>query len=303
MVVSTPGRYHMCMSRTILALALASSVSAYLLPAKVQGRVRGVYAPLASSALLSMRSRPLYMMSIDPDALAQPVSIFSAGFSAGYAAGQKDAGDAQVENPVLLTLPGPGPVGMPPTPESPAAARADDAAKGIKGMDGPLLQALATVCATIEGNITGFDGISNRSLIPIATYKPVDGGPFDDNLDQPIEVTNGGGGALDAFISSFASKDVPYDVIDGITDFHDEYEVSVPPFAALIVQPKDPQTAPILIFTWRGSNTLLDWINDFAFSPTLCRPPAHRKPTHDRKHPSSSPPLCGPNPGPNPGRA
>jgi len=62
----------MCMSRTILALALASSVSAYLLPAKVQGRVRGVYAPLASSALLSMRSRPLYMMSIDPDALAQP---------------------------------------------------------------------------------------------------------------------------------------------------------------------------------------------------------------------------------------
>ena len=116
MVVSTPGRYHMCMSRTILALALASSVSAYLLPAKVQGRVRGVYsAPLASSALLSMRSRPLYMMSIDPDALAQPVSIFSAGFSAGYAAGQKAAGDAQVENPVLLTLPGPGPVGMPPT--------------------------------------------------------------------------------------------------------------------------------------------------------------------------------------------
>lgn len=175
---------------------------------------------------------------------------------------------------MLLTLPGPGPVGMPPTPESPAAARADDAAKGIKGMDGPLLQALATVCATIEGNITGFDGISNRSLIPIATYKPVDGGPFDDNLDQPIEVTNGGGGALDAFKSSFASKDVPYDVIDGITDFHDEYEVSVPPFAALIVQPKDPQTAPILIFTWRGSNTLLDWINDFAFSPTLCRPPA-----------------------------
>jgi len=63
------------MSRTILALALASSVSAYLLPAKVQGRVRGVYAPLASSALLSMRSRPLYMMSIDPDALAQPVSM------------------------------------------------------------------------------------------------------------------------------------------------------------------------------------------------------------------------------------
>ena len=280
----------MCMSRTILALALASSVSAYLLPAKVQGRVRGVYsAPLASSALLSMRSRPLYMMSIDPDALAQPVSIFSAGFSAGYAAGQKAAGDAQVENPVLLTLPGPGPVGMPPTPESLAAARADDAAKGIKGMDGPLLQTLATVCATIEENI-------NKSLIPIATYKPADGGLVDDNLDQPIEVTNGGGGALDAFISSFASKDVPYKVIDGITDFHDGYEVSVPPFAALIVQPKDPQTAPILIFTWRGSNTLLDWINDFAFSPTLCRPPAHSPPiysppTRQRTHPSHRPPL------------
>ena len=93
MVVSTPGRYHMCMSRTILALALASSVSAYLLPAKVQGRVRGVYsAPLASSALLSMRSRPPYM-STDPDALAQ---IAAAGYSSGFRDGMKAAAMAAV---------------------------------------------------------------------------------------------------------------------------------------------------------------------------------------------------------------
>ena len=48
------------MSRTILALALASSVSA-LLPAKVPERVRS--APLASSTLLSMRSRPFMLES------------------------------------------------------------------------------------------------------------------------------------------------------------------------------------------------------------------------------------------------
>ena len=35
--------------------------------------------------------------------------------------------------------------------------------------------------------------------------------------------------------------------------------------------------APILILAWRGSNKMLDFINDVAFSPTLCRPrpPAH----------------------------
>ena len=33
--------------------------------------------------------------------------------------------------------------------------------------------------------------------------------------------------------------------------------------------------APILILAWRGSTTMLDFINDVAFSPTLCRPRPH----------------------------
>ena len=167
------------MSRTILALALASSVSA-LLPAKVPVRVRGVYsAPLASSsALLSMRSRPPYMS----------------------------------------------------TPES----RCKDAADQIKGVDGQLLQTLATVCCTIE------DAMPTK--ITLAKYEPskvVDGHPdkVNDQLDQPYKVTDAGGvGALGAFTSSLASYGT---VLDSIIDFHGDFEYTVPPFAALVVQPKD----------------------------------------------------------------
>ena len=91
------------MSRIILALALASSVSALLLP---RGAAMST-APLGSSALLSVRSRPLYM-SIDPAALTK---IAAAGYSAGFSDGQNAAatlaiaGDAKVEGPSALVQP------------------------------------------------------------------------------------------------------------------------------------------------------------------------------------------------------
>ena len=224
------------MSRTILALALASSVSA-LLPAKVPGRVRGVYsAPLASSALLSMRSRPPYM-SIDPDAHAKiAAASYSSGFSDGLNAAAMVGAPKEAEAGPLLQIPPPSvPVIF--SPEFLAALRCKDAAKHIKGVDGPLLQTLATACCTIE------DAMPEHQ-IPNTEYVPVEG-EVDDKLDQPYKVTIGGCGALDVFKSVF--KDVfksrsgkpDYSVIDGITDFHDELEVAIPPFAALVVQPKD----------------------------------------------------------------
>ena len=219
------------MSLTILSIVLAGSVSA-LLPAKVPGRVRGVYsAPLASSALLSMRSRPPYM-STDPDALAQ---IAAAGYSSGFRDGMKAAamaavvGDAQAEEQPFCPESIPTKLALPSTPES----RCKDAAKHIKGVDGPLLQTLATVCCTIEN----LPELYLPGKIPWAVYEPEDDGPVDDQLDQPYKVTIGGAGALDVFNSELASYGT---VIDGsITDYHGDFEVTVPPFAALVVQPKD----------------------------------------------------------------
>ena len=229
------------MSRTILALALASSVSA-LLPAKVPGRVRGVYsAPLASSsALLSMRSRPPYM-SIDPDTHAK---IAAAGYSSGFSDGLKAAAmvGAPTEAEARLL-----------SPES----RAILACKGgllAAGVDGPLLQTFATVCGIIDDAGTKFNAKLNpdpkRDSLK-AKYVPVDGGDPDDNLDQPYKLDRASGvtdgsrtdgsivTALDAFKSSLASYGT---VIDGsITDFHGDFEVAIPPFAALVVQPKNEE--------------------------------------------------------------
>ena len=115
------------MYRVTLALALASSVSGLLLPAKipagnkvrsdcsggmlvpakVPARVGDVCSKPLSSELLpsTRRSRPLYM-SIDPEALAQPIAFLSAGFSAGFLAG-KNAAITQTDeqgsdNPVVI---------------------------------------------------------------------------------------------------------------------------------------------------------------------------------------------------------
>ena len=232
------------MSRTILALALASSVSA-LLPAKVPVRVRGVYsAPLASSsALLSMRSRPPYM-SIDPDTHAKIAAAgYSSGFSDGFSAGQNTAGMVLVSDPPATT---------------PELQRCIDAADQIKGVDGPLLQTLATVCCTIE------DAMPDQ--IPIAVYEPddvasagVDGATVvingatvepNNNLDQAYKLDRASGEtdlgvtALENFTTALA----PYGtVIDSITDWHDELEAAIPPFAALVVQPNDKKEVRTLL--------------------------------------------------------
>ena len=215
------------MSRTILALALASSVSA-LLPAKVPVRVRGVYsAPLASSsALLSMRSRPPYM-SIDPDTHAK---IAAAGYSSGFSDGLKAA--AMVGAPTEAEV---GPF----SPES----RAILACKGgllAAGVDGPLLQTLATVCGTMD-----FAG--NNTLK--ANYVPIDG-EVNGELDQPYTLDRASGEtdlgvtALENFTTALA----PYGtVIDSITDWHDELEAAIPPFAALVVQPNDKKEVRTLL--------------------------------------------------------
>ena len=142
----------------------------------------------------------------------------------------------------------PCPISRPPGPLSPES-RATDAAKGIKGLDGPLLQALATVCGTIDDAKTYSKLYSHSKRDPLkGKYVPVDGGDPDDNLDQPYKldrasgVTNGSRTdgsivtALDAFKSSLASYGT---VLDSIIDFHGDFECSVPPFAALVVQPKD----------------------------------------------------------------
>ena len=220
------------MSRTILALALASSVSA-LLPAKVPVRVRGVYsAPLASSsALLSMRSRPPYM-SIDPDTHAKIAAAgYSSGFSDGFSAGQNTAAMVLVSDPPATT---------------PELQRCIDAADQIKGVDGPLLQTLATVCCTIE------DAMPNK--ITLAVYEPkgeasasagaADHFVVNDQLDQPFQVEDGGVGGLDAFKSSLASYGT---VLDSIIDFHGDFEVAVPPFAALVIQPGPPAPSEAFI--------------------------------------------------------
>ena len=89
----------------ILALALASSVSALLLPTTKIPRARGVYsAPHVSSALLSTRSRPLLMsfdLSIDTQALV--LAAASVGFIAGFKIPKEE------EEPSIMPESGPKP--------------------------------------------------------------------------------------------------------------------------------------------------------------------------------------------------
>ena len=173
----------------------------------------------------------------------------------------------------------PCPISRPPGPLSPES-RATDAAKGIKGLDGPLLQALATVCGIIDDagtKLTKLNPDPKRDPLK-AKYVPVDGGDPDDKLDQPYQLddkldpddnslnrrasgetdgkhTDGiGVTALEAFRTALA----PYGtVIDSITDWHDELEVAIPPFAALVVQqnPKD-ETEVLEVRTLHPAPTL-----------------------------------------------
>jgi len=126
-------------------------------------------------------------------------------------------------------------------------------------VDGPLVQTLATVCRKLY----------DHSLQTV--FKPVEA-PVNDKLEQPYELVKAGGeyneggtytangvytngkGALVSGYDIF-NKDTTQvvdgktcgtaslasygKVIDGFTDFHGEDQAAIPPFAALIVQPKD----------------------------------------------------------------
>ena len=133
----------------------------------------------------------------------------------------------------------------------------------VDGVDGPLVQTLATVCRKLY----------DHSLQTV--FKPIEA-PVNDKLEQPYELVKAGGeyneggtytangvytngkGALVSGYDIF-NKDTTQvvdgktcgtaslasygKVIDGFTDFHGEDQAAIPPFAALIVQPKN-ETSP-----------------------------------------------------------
>jgi hypothetical protein len=113
----------------------------------------------------------------------------------------------------------------------------------IDGVDKPLLQTLATVCQKLYDDKL------------YAEFKPKDG-ESNDMLDQPYKLFKKGGeytdeqGHVISGVSVFnnttekaASLAEFGEVKDGITDFHGEFQAAFPPFAALIVQPKDDPKA------------------------------------------------------------
>ena len=128
-----------------------------------------------------------------------------------------------------------------------------DGVPTMEGLDKPLVQTLATVVSKLY----------DEALY--AAWKPADGEPIDDKLAQLYELSKEGGqyneggeytvdgytGGKGALVSGYdvfnhLTKAGEYEslaqygtVIDGITDFHGESQAFFPPFAALIVQPKD----------------------------------------------------------------
>ena len=135
----------------------------------------------------------------------------------------------------------------------------DGVVKICDGVEKPILQTLATVCAKLY----------DEALF--AAWTPADGKPIDDKLAQPYELskeggqyspkggtyytgkdgkaayTNGTGDVVKGFdVFNHSTKAGEYEslaqygtVIDGFTDFHRESQAFFPPFAALIVQPND----------------------------------------------------------------
>ena len=130
----------------------------------------------------------------------------------------------------------------------------------IKGVDKPVLQALATVCAKLYDDAL------------FAAWTPTDGKPIDDQLAQAYELskpggqyklggkydtgkdgkpayTNGTGDVVEGVeIFNNSTLDGTYGtaslasygkVVGGFTDFHGKDQAAIPPFAALIVQPND----------------------------------------------------------------
>ena len=132
-----------------------------------------------------------------------------------------------------------------------------DGVPTMEGLDKPLVQTLATVVSKLY----------DEALY--AAWKPADGEPIDDKLAQLYELSKEGGqyneggeytvdgytGGKGALVSGYdvfnhLTKAGEYEslaqygtVIDGITDFHGESQAFFPPFAALIVQPKDEPEA------------------------------------------------------------
>ena len=124
----------------------------------------------------------------------------------------------------------------------------------IPCVEKPLLQALATVCAKLyDDNL-------------YAEFKPKGGAAINDKLDQPCWAYKKGGEYTDDACPKSTKVISGYDifnhdikptdtadgtaslaeygeVIDGFTDFHGEFQPAFPPFAALIVQPKDEPKA------------------------------------------------------------
>ena len=168
-------------------------------------------------------------------------------------------------------------------------------------LDGPVVQTLATVCAKLY----------DAALF--AVYKPKDGAPVDQQLDQLYEmVTKSGaykeGGVYSADDSSYTGGEGPLvssysifnkntavegkpggspslaeygTVIDGFTDFYGELQCVTPPFAALIVQPKDTKEVRALLPEAHST--------PFLAPPTLPRLPTERE---------CCPPSAGPYPHP-----
>ena len=110
----------------------------------------------------------------------------------------------------------------------------------IEGADKPLVRTFATVC----------NKLYDEKLY--AEFKPKDSAESNDKLDQPYEVIKGGeykdNGISGYDIFNYNTDTHPSlaefgKVIDGITDFHGEFQPAFPPFAALIVQPKDEPKA------------------------------------------------------------
>ena len=149
----------------------------------------------------------------------------------------------------------------------------------IDGVDKPLLRTLATVC----------NKLYDEKLY--AEFKPKDG-ESNNKLDQPYEVIKGGEykdngiSGYDIFNQDTKHKDTAHDtkdkgsaslaefgeVIDGITDFHGDFQPAFPPFAALIVQPKDDPKAMRAPITQSHPPSLIDkrMLHPFS-SPTQLR--------------------------------
>ena len=159
-------------------------------------------------------------------------------------------------------------------------------------VDGPLVQTLATVCAKLY----------DHSLYTV--FKPVEPvtDALKDKLEQPYELvkkggqykeggnytadgnyTDGDGANVSGFeifnknttqvvggkshgTASLASYGT---VIDGFTDFHGEDQAAIPPFAALIVQPKDEKAVRT-----RPVSSLRPFLVSQLLETECCPPPA-----------------------------